>query len=411
MSNFQATQWFRGIAACGPVLPSLIGFFFPSLTIPLFTPRQIINDNNLWSFLLGIWASPTSFSSHLSRALQAAFVFLLPTSTLQYYVLWLLTAALRTGVGQLLTRVVGWAAPQFFSHWALYEACGGYGPSIVIYVFLCGIPPNVTKFLYQRTSPATNSVLLVCFCALLCWLDDAPWTYGLAIVGAGTIALVSWIFRMISSSSHIPPPMSLLPDGQAAPPKLKAIFGSTVLALLALTLPYGILYQFSTLVPTDMPVSPTPGSPLLEILILSFPRPNIEVSTQIMATTINSFIPHLDPNVTLSVFTHSTSHPSFDTVRKLFASTNVTFYTDSDAHLDYWSGQYLHIAEAFRWVIERPNQAEWVMLVEDDFPICGGDRGWDAVKRVMQILEAPSGAVRNRQGAFIGTGGRYGTSQ
>lgn len=48
------------------------------------------------------------------------------------------------------------------------------------------------------------------------------------------------------------------------------------------------------------------------------------------------------------------------------------------------------------------------MLVEDDFPICGGERGWDAVKKVMQILEntrSPGTKALNRQGGFVGTGG------
>ncbi|KAG6866556.1 hypothetical protein C0991_002041 [Blastosporella zonata] len=201
-------------------------------------------------------------------------------------------------------------------------------------------------------------------------------------------------------------------DTQAeTPPKLRVIIGSAVLALFVVSLPYGIRHSMATFTPTDMPPAHSATSPLLEVLILSFPRPDVEASSKIMATTINSYLPYIDFNVTLSVFTHSTSHTAFADVRKVFASANVTFYTDTDEHPDHWSGQYLHIAEAFRWVIERPTHAEWVMLVEDDFPICGGDRGWDALKKVMQVLEARSPGQRvttKRQGGFIGTGGRYG---
>ncbi|KAG6910044.1 hypothetical protein DXG01_013768 [Tephrocybe rancida] len=199
-------------------------------------------------------------------------------------------------------------------------------------------------------------------------------------------------------------PMLLDAQKHTTPPKLRAIIGTTMLALFVISLPYGIQHQMATFTPTDMPPSQS-TSPLLEILILSFPRPDVEASKEIMATTINSYLPYIDSNVTLSVFTHSTTHTAFVDVRKSFASANVTFYTDTDQHPDHWSGQYLHIAEAFRWVLERPTYAEWVMLVEDDFPICGGDRGWDAVKRVMQILEARSAGQGIKPGGFIGTGG------
>ncbi|KAG6857452.1 hypothetical protein H0H87_003519 [Tephrocybe sp. NHM501043] len=405
----RSTQWLRAISASGPLLPSLISFFFPPITLSLFTPRQVINDNNLWSFLFGIWASPTSFSGHISRAIQTTFVFFLPASTFQHYWLWLFVATLRTCVGQLLTRVVGWAAPQFFSHWALYEAFGGYGPSITVYIFLNG-GPSVVKPLFRRLHKASDLILLVCLSALFCWLDDSPWTYGVAILGAGAIALALWVIRLTSDRTLHP----MLPDiqKQASPPKLKMIIESAVLALFVISLPYAIHDRLADSTITDMPPAHSATSPLLDIIVLSFPRPDIEASMKIMATTINSYLPHVNSNVTLSVFTHSTSHTAFIDIRKLFASANITFYTDADEHPDYWSGQYLHIAEAFRWAVERPTHAEWVMLVEDDFPLCGGDRGWDALKRVMQILEARSSSQgnTNRQGGFIGTGGRYGIS-
>ncbi|KAG5653413.1 hypothetical protein H0H81_000700 [Sphagnurus paluster] len=173
----------------------------------------------------------------------------------------------------------------------------------------------------------------------------------------------------------------------------------------------GFKNWMATYEPTNMPPWSS-SSPLLEILILSFPRDNVSVSTDIITTTINSFIPHLSSTVVLSVFTHSTTHTAFENVRNRFSSTNVTFHVDYDTHPEFTSGQYLHIAEAFRWSMERPlNSAEWVMLVEDDFPMCGGERGWDALRRVMQILERSRSQNKKplyKQGGFVGTGGRYG---
>ncbi|KAF8074998.1 hypothetical protein FPV67DRAFT_1407821 [Lyophyllum atratum] len=405
MSPAQATEKrLRVFYACGPLLPSLLSFLFPPLTIPLFTPRQFIYGNDLLPFLFAMWGTPTSFSGHFSRVIQAALVWLLPASTFQYYQLWIFTSVLRTGVGHLLTRSVGWAHPQFFSHWALYEAYGGYGPSIAIHLFLFGWPDAVKAL--SKKLHKTELILLVSICALLSWLDNAPWTYSVAILGAGALALSRWALRVFANKSIQHP---MLPDGQIQghSPKFRTIIVSAMFILLTLSFPYGLQNRMAPFIPTDMPPSPSAPSPLLEILILSFPRPNVTASTTIMTATIDSFTPYLNTDVTLSVFTHSTSHPAFDAVRTTFASTNVTFYADVDSHADYHTSQYLHIAEAFRWSSERSAKAEWVMLVEDDFPVCGGERGWDAVKRVMQSLEGSRSATKalTRQGGFIGTGG------
>ncbi|KAF8892064.1 hypothetical protein BD779DRAFT_1437159 [Infundibulicybe gibba] len=50
------------------------------------------------------------------------------------------------------------------------------------------------------------------------------------------------------------------------------------------------------------------------------------------------------------------------------------------------------------------------MLVEDDFPFCMGEHGWDVVTRVMTILEdsrSEATHVPKKPGGFVGTGGRY----
>lgn len=110
----------------------------------------------------------------------------------------------------------------------------------------------------------------------------------------------------------------------------------------------------------------------------------------------------------MSVFTHSSNHPAFDHTRHIFSDSNINFYVDRDSHPDYVSGQYLHLAEAFRWVVEKSPKAEWVMLVEDDFPICQGDRGWNSVRQVMQVLEnsrQKGNPIPTKQGGFVGTGG------
>ncbi|PVF94312.1 hypothetical protein CPB86DRAFT_713416 [Serendipita vermifera] len=56
------------------------------------------------------------------------------------------------------------------------------------------------------------------------------------------------------------------------------------------------------------------------------------------------------------------------------------------------------------------------MLIEDDFPLCGGDKGWEAIVQVMEILERgriddekegkiEKGKIPERRAGFVGTGG------
>jgi hypothetical protein len=401
-------QWRRFFGACGPLLPSLIAFIWPSWSLPPFTPRQFIYSNDLMPLLFAPWATPTSLSAFLSRIIQGFFFWRLPVSLMLYcYPLWVLTALLRMILGYVLSRSVGWAYPRLFNHWALYETSGGFGPSIVTYFFLVGATEFI-KILPKRNLKAGELQAMMGICALLCWLDNAPWTYGVAIVAGAACSLCCSIFRLSTKSTVHP----LMLDGQKPRPplKIRALVRSVILSLFALSIPYGLYQWTGTYIPTDMPPSPYSRAPLLDILILSHPRPNVTAATTIMTTTIDSYIPFLSSDVVLSVFTHSTTHTAFLNTWDKFKDTNVTFFIDSDSHPDAQSGQYLHLAEAFRWTAEKhARQAEWVMLVEDDFPLCGGETGWNAIRQVMEILER--GRVDGKRpsdklGGFVGTGGR-----
>ncbi|KAJ2920398.1 hypothetical protein MD484_g117, partial [Candolleomyces efflorescens] len=162
-----------------------------------------------------------------------------------------------------------------------------------------------------------------------------------------------------------------------------------------------------------MPPQPSPPAALLEILVLTYPRSDFEANVRIMQETLQSYLPLLGNDTHLSIFTHAKEHKAFERLQKTFDDNSITFFADNDTHPDAFEGHYLHLAEAFRWASNpRPNlpQAEWVMLVEDDFPLCAGHVGRDALRRVLTILEAsrptntPSGVPR-RRGGFIGTGG------
>lgn len=226
----------------------------------------------------------------------------------------------------------------------------------------------------------------------MCWLECRPWTYGTALFSVLPIAVCQHLYRR---QSRLPVPVT--------EEETQNILGlhQFWISCLAVLIPWLILYH---IVPPVRISLPTSTEPLLDILMLSFPRPvPIETSVNIINTTVQSFVPFLSPAITLSLFTHSSSHDALRIVHE--HTPQVSFHLDMDTHPDDVDGHYLHLAEAFRWILEdHIKQGEWVMLVEDDFPFCHGNKGWDVVATVVSTLEADRLEGRIRSG-FIGTGG------
>jgi len=117
------------------------------------------------------------------------------------------------------------------------------------------------------------------------------------------------------------------------------------------------------------------------------------------------------------VFTHAKVHEAMGRVEQEYemkGTPGVRFYADADDHDEDEWGHYLHLSEAFKWVGRgRPETAngggglkpaEWIMLVEDDFPVCPG--GWEVIETVMNRLETSRIRDDIIRSGFIGTGGR-----
>jgi hypothetical protein len=341
----------------------------------------------------------------ISRFLQTALFWYLPPFALpSAYGIWLAIGAARTPIGYLFSRGLGWAYPQFFSHHALYETIAGFGPMIWAY---CELLADSNSD--DERAVALNPYALIGLGAVLCWLDNAPWTYMVTLLLVAVGRLLQLFLRRIRWRYVGSTKTGLLTQ-------LCILVGRTIILFLLFAIPY---YMHLLVTPStraaSMPPSPFPTTPLLDILILSFPRPKAAL---ILNMTVTSFLPHLSRNVRLSAFTHSLQHPAFEAMQKAYKDTDVTFYVDRDSHPDSAQGQYLHLAEAFRWQHEKPQKAEWVMLIEDDFPVCGGQKGWNAIVEVMDILESgrveeerdgriEKSKIPERRAGFVGTGGRF----
>lgn len=440
-SLWDTTSFPSAVLAASLLLALLPSFLVPAWRIPEFTPRQIIYAKNVFPLLLAPWASPHANDINtrsLSRLVQIALSLRLPqTAILPCYVYWITIALARTLTGFLLTRSVGWAYPRLFNHWALYETSSGIGPPLVTYLLTSGTRPildlvrgSFIKGRYWENSSRGDVFLVVCMCTILCWLDGAPWTYAMSTLLSISLTIWRALFSSpLRESSHVPfGGLDQQYSNSSSPhprrPRTTG-FRTSLLVLLVIPLPYivGFLFSFGYHPIPDIAPSSSSGidHPLLEILILSFPRPNDAGAIPVLSRTISSYLPYVNNSSTtsLSVFTHARQahHPSFELAKKEFRDTPVVFYTDRDLHPDDREGQYLHVAEAFKWVYERhqrdddtsPNPAkpaEWVMLVEDDFPLCG-EWGWSGIVGVMRMLESkrtPSASM-GRWGGFVGTGG------
>ncbi|KAG1717585.1 uncharacterized protein EDB91DRAFT_1190129 [Suillus paluster] len=347
------------VFALSLVLPLAISFLNPTWRFTQFTPRQLIYGKDLLPFITAFWALPTHTLGQLSRLLQAAIVACFPqVLAVHIFAFWFIIPFARTLSGFLLSRSVGWAYPRLFNHWALYEPSSGIGPALAAYLII------------------------------------APWTYAMASVAS----VVLWPVQVTNKSYlryHPYHPMAL--DVR----RLRIVMQTAILFLLLIPLHVILTTMLPSKIVLRMPTSPHGTQPFLEILILSYPRPGDAASSDsLLSQTISSYLPYAESNTVLSVFTHATTHVSFTHAKEHYAQAPITFYTDTDMHADSYSNQHLHVAEAFRWASEKgPSQAEWVMLVEDDFPVCG-EWGWRGILGVMNELQRDG-----KYGGFVGTGG------
>jgi hypothetical protein len=371
-----------------PIIHSLI--VFSPLWIPAafailgfevdwsFSPRAVVYSDRIAPILLAPFAKPETWLIAVSRAIQCGILLYLSVRDLGLlWIGWIALALLRSITGYLLSRSVGWAYPSLFSHWALYESASGIGPILIAYLVL----------------NATYKYIIPILTTMLCWLECRPWTYGTALF----IVLPTAICRQLYHQRfHLPNPNV---EKQTQHKLGLHQFWSSCLAIL---IPWLVVYHLIS--PSRLPL-PTTSEPLLDILMLSFPRPvPIETSINIINTTVQSFVPFLSPAVTLSLFTHTPDHEALRLVQT--HTPQVSLHVDLDTHPDDIDGQYLHLAEAFRWILEDSTKhGEWVMLVEDDFPICYGNKGWDVITTVVAKLEADRLEGNIRSG-FVGTGGR-----
>ncbi|KAK7040374.1 hypothetical protein VNI00_009847 [Paramarasmius palmivorus] len=244
--------------------------------------------------------------------------------------------------------------------------------------------------------------------------ENRPWTYACALMVSGLVRLVVPFFSSSTTTTTVEeyelPTTNTAPTTTRRFSTIRTYTQNTFVPALKTTFtPLLVIYLLTSLVTyltRTHGATPLPPDALLDILILTFPRPgDTKTHTSIIQSTLDSFASI--NNVNVYVYTHapSSSHAALEALPALYPQVEFTsaphVLPDAGKYVD---AQHLHLASALGWYKqnrEKKVKGRWLMLMEDDFPLCPG-YGADVLGRTMWILEGNTAVWK---GAWIGTGG------
>lgn len=388
---------------------------------------------------------------------------------------WAAIVGLRALFSWLFGRALGWAHPQFLSTRAIHEVgCGepsalsaslahladagftGLAPVLLCLSLIIAASTHVTK-------PVRSS-----HCAVLGASFAVPAAQGGPGLWLGlSAAIVGLIGFFVISTYRVALPLLRRRDDFAStgvsklathrPPTWSSLFALLLLPALALHPARPALsaahveYAFSQLHPHDsnlltvlLMTAPRPGNPdfllqTVESWLGAFPNPDSGLVRALPTLPLahNSsapLAPPLSSRLRLVVYTHFASHPMFDVAQMSFsqnakAAHYIEWHRDPRAFVapDRFD-QRLHVARGLDYAASKGGA--YVLLTEDDFPLCEDDeasrvdgrKSWsDAWHKLQAALvrtnalmpdsDAPVAAVAQQSdslghcGLFLATGG------
>lgn len=414
------------------VLASIVvNVFFHHLR-PL-SPATLIYDTQatLLSVSLSPFLIPTR-SNAFSRLAQLCWIAYHPSSkrTGPGYLagIYASLVLVRCGSGYLLSRSVGWAYPQLFSHTALYEPIFGLGPLLV------------GAILFDDLQGGWHVLRRLAAMAIFSSADCTPWTYMHAALLAGAYRLFQHV--CLESTTLLPSwsstsTIAAFEEEKEYTPQILPLTRSRIIALALLAAATcGVGGSFPALLDSIADDTPTIPSGV-HIVMLTVPR-MLNLSSDVMIESIASYV---DPwaaqfstdattsktpaaasaatGLSLTVFAHrgaDGTHPAFERAKAHFAAAPPPTSLALSFHMqppnpDAPMNHYVHLADAAQYAYEHAHGGAgqaWTMFVEDDFVLCG-DWGMAHLARVVAHLnDGERDPARPRlNGAFVGTGGRY----
>ncbi|BGO96769.1 hypothetical protein RTBOTA2_000639 [Rhodotorula toruloides] len=344
-------------------------------------------------------------------------------------VAWAATVGVRVLASWVFGRVLGWAHPQFFSTRAIHEVGAGLAPLLLA---LNLVSFSSSSFL-DAALLAANFVVPVSKGGAGLWLGISAVLVGL--VGALVLSLIRYFAT---------------PPATSAKSASSSFSGSHLLALALLpTLAFYAVSSSPSPLQTDVAFSQLhPSQPsLLTVLLMTAPRPGTpdfliqtveswlgalpDPSSPLMLDNSTSFSPLTMPTssrLRVIVYTHFASHPMFELAQSTFASNlkaahYIEWHRDPRAfaaqnRLD----QRLHVARGLEYAASKGGA--YVLLTEDDFPLCedarparGKERSWDNAWKELQAALVATNALMpdpfadapdsppGHCGLFLATGG------
>ncbi|GJE87309.1 hypothetical protein PsYK624_033920 [Phanerochaete sordida] len=434
----------------------------PARHVPPISPATLVYapQDAALPLLLSPFLVPT-LRALLSRALQISWLYShLPATSgpsgaavqpRQLLTTYGVLLAVRSLLGFVFTRSVGWKYPALLAPYALYEPLYGIVPLLVDTVlFGANLVPGKIG--------GHDTLLRFALLAVCAMLDGMPWSYASAAAIAGLSRLAHTFTTHLHSGNVSPayasvhvedeedimlplPSPYFRPAGDSSrsyPHLTKSRIILTAFIAMGVCWIFGSTPQYLQASLSRSHNAPPP--PSVHILMLTYPRDK-DPTSDYMIDSIQSYLDGwagaaLAPSsTTLTVYAHAGPdgrHRAWGRARMFFDATQeqraagpaLNFVMHPQDASGAPPSHYAHLADALRYAYAAAH--EWTMVVEDDFALCGawGARGIarvlaalgstlvegaDADELVFPGIIDDSGDAEKKRarwrGAFVGTGG------
>ncbi|BGP44960.1 hypothetical protein JCM10450v2_000775 [Rhodotorula kratochvilovae] len=349
---------------------------------------------------------------------------------------WAAIVSMRCLASWVFGRVLGWAHPQFLSARAIHEVGAGLAPLLLALYLI-----DLASCRRKDALPASVPALLAASFLVPAAHGGAGLWLGFCAVLVGLVASVgiaAW-HALSTFSAHRPPASDAPIPATRTSSSISHFLAILLLPTLALypasapptpaqtDLAFSQLHaSHPTLLTVLLMTAPRPGNPdfLLQTIdswLGAFPDPDpaLPSSSTSLAANSSSLLPSAPPTssrLRLVVYTHFATHAQFDLARAHFASSAKA------AHYISWArdpralapgaedrlDQRLHVARGLAHAAQMGGA--YVLLTEDDFPLCedaraeGEGRSWrGAWEKLQAALVATN--VRMPDGDALEDGG------
>lgn len=294
-------------------------------------------------------------------------------------VAWAGTVTLRIILSWVFGRVLGFAHPQWFSTAAVHQTFAGPGPLLLCLFVAQAVTRPVPVPLTVWVALAGKFAVPIADGGSGPWIGLSAVIVGLVLGGAALLQQT-----VVGVSNSRPTSAPALASLRSAPPSWHNRLHCLILFSLPLLATHSSLQPPTPAHAVDAAFAALhPSHPhLLTVLLMTAPRPS---NPNYLFRTVESWLAAFPTpgsatasRVRLIVYTHFGTHDVFDQAREHFTHSPV--YGDKAAAYVEWHrdprgaanklDQRLHVARGLQYAATRGGESAYVLLTEDDFPLC-----------------------------------------